>query len=243
MNGKRILAVFAHPDDETFRAGGTLALLNKLGFHVHLLTVTRGEGGTCGNPPLCTADELPLVRSQELRCACRALGLEPPIILSYPDGQLSSIEPAKVLADILEVIDRIQPQSIISFGKDGLSGHPDHIAIGQYALNAFYEHKLIRSFYALAVPKSIAEKLGMKQIYSLPDDRITHTIDVSKVWDAKLNAIRCHQTQIHASPILKMDQANQRMFLAEEHFHMVENRKNTSSKESNNNDILQELAE
>lgn len=66
-----LLAVFAHPDDETFRPGGTLALLACGGFPVHVLTATRGEAGSCGDPPLCTSEELAAVREKELRCAPR----------------------------------------------------------------------------------------------------------------------------------------------------------------------------
>ncbi len=54
-----LLAIFAHPDDETFRPGGTLALLAQRGVKVHVLTLTHGEAGSCGEPPLCTPDELP----------------------------------------------------------------------------------------------------------------------------------------------------------------------------------------
>jgi LmbE family N-acetylglucosaminyl deacetylase len=73
-----LLAVLAHPDDEVFRCGGTLALLVRRGVRVHLLTATRGEAGSCGDPPLCTPEELPALRKRELRCACAALGIEPP---------------------------------------------------------------------------------------------------------------------------------------------------------------------
>ncbi len=243
MKVKSVLAIFAHPDDETFRAGGTLALLASQGFRVHILTATQGEAGSCGTPPLCTAEELPALRERELRCACNVLGLEPPMILNYPDGRLASIEPTKIMADILEAVDLINPQGMFSFGKDGLSGHPDHIAIGQSALKAFHERESIRAFYTLAVPKSIADELGMSQIRALPDDRITHTIDISEVWETKLNAIRCHQTQIHASPILKTDQHKQRLFLGKEHFRLAKIRENADSGDENSIDILQALAE
>jgi len=178
MNTKSVLAVLAHPDDETFRAGGTLALLAAQGHRIQVLTATRGESGSARTPPICTMDELPRVRAQELRCACQALGVEPPIILSYSDGGLSTAYEDVILSHILQTIDRIQPHSMISFGEDGLSGHPDHIAIGQFALSAFYICKRVREFYSLAVPQSIADALGMSQIRAVPDDRITHTIDI-----------------------------------------------------------------
>jgi LmbE family N-acetylglucosaminyl deacetylase len=78
-----LLAVFAHPDDETFRPGGTLALLVRQGAQVVALTFTRGQAGSCGDPPVCTPQELPAVREHELRSACAALNIQPPRLLDY----------------------------------------------------------------------------------------------------------------------------------------------------------------
>ena len=99
-----LLAVFAHPDDETFRCGGTLALLARRGVRVHLLTATRGEVGSCGDPPLCRPEELPAVRERELHCAYAALGIEPPRILDYRDGHLNEVNPEELIAEILGVV-------------------------------------------------------------------------------------------------------------------------------------------
>ena len=70
----KILAFFAHPDDETMLAGGTLALLAHSGSQVHYLSATRGEGGEVGEPPRCKVEELGQVRAEELACAVHALG-------------------------------------------------------------------------------------------------------------------------------------------------------------------------
>ena len=86
-----LLAVFAHPDDETFRPGGTLALLARRGVEVHVLTATRGEAGSCGDPPLCSPEELPAVRESELRCACAALGLTIEGLLSVSLAAMRSV--------------------------------------------------------------------------------------------------------------------------------------------------------
>ena len=118
-----LLAVFAHPDDETFRCGGTLALLARRGVRVHVLAATRGEGGSCGDPPLCRPEELPAVRERELHCACAALGIEPPRILDYRDGHLNEVNPEELIAEILDAVQAIQPQVMVTFGLDRLSGH------------------------------------------------------------------------------------------------------------------------
>jgi len=129
-SGSSLLAVFAHPDDESFRPGGTLALLARRGVSVHVLTATRGGAGSRGDPPLCLPADLPAVREAELRCACKVLNLLPPILLDYQDGELPKADPEQLAEQILEVVKETRPQVMLTFGADGLSGHPDHIAIG-----------------------------------------------------------------------------------------------------------------
>ena len=99
-----LLAVFAHPDDETFRPGGTLALLAQCGVRVELLTFTHGESGSCGDPPLCTSEELPDVRERELRSACAALGLLPPRLLDHTDGHLQEADAKAMMGHILSIM-------------------------------------------------------------------------------------------------------------------------------------------
>ncbi len=213
-----LLAVFAHPDDESFRPGGTLALLARRGVRVVTLTATRGEAGSCGDPPLCSPEELPELRERELRCACTALGIEPPRLLEYHDGHLSEADPEQVIAQILQVVRQVDPHVMLTFGPDGLSGHPDHIAIGRWASEAFHRAENVSALYTVAVPQSLATRLGMPQIRALADSQIAVTVDVSAVWDTKLAAIRCHATQSSSSPILRAPIERQRMFLGTEHF-------------------------
>jgi len=213
-----LLAIFAHPDDEAYRPGGTLALLARRGVRVHLLTATRGESGSCGDPPLCRPDELPVVRERELRCSCAALGIEPPRILDYEDGHLSEADPEEVVAQILGIVDEVRPQVMLTFGPDGLSGHPDHIAIGQCAAEAFRRADEVAALYTVAVPRSLAERLDMKRVHAVPDEAITLSVDVLPVWETKLAAIRCHATQLSSSPMMHAPEERQRLFFGTEHF-------------------------
>lgn len=213
-----LLAVFAHPDDESYRPGGTLALLAQRGVRVQVLTATRGQAGSCGEPPLCTPKELPSVREKELRCACAALGIEPPILLDNQDGYLSEADPETIVAEILTMVDDLCPQVMLTFGPDGISGHPDHIAIGQFASEAYHRATDVNALYTLAVPQSLADALGMAQIHALPDEAITLAIDVSETWEAKMKAIHCHATQLSASPIIRSPLERQRLFLGKEYF-------------------------
>jgi LmbE family N-acetylglucosaminyl deacetylase len=213
-----LLAVFAHPDDETFRPGGTLALLAQRGVRVQVLTATRGGAGSRGDPPICSSEELPAVRESELRSACAALGIEPPILLDYQDGHLAEADPETIVAEILAVVEDVCPQVMLTFGPDGLSGHPDHIAIGEFAAEAYRRSDNISALYTLAVPRSLADALGMAQLHALPDEAITLRVDVSEVWQAKMKAIHCHATQLSSSPITRAPVERQRLFLGREYF-------------------------
>jgi LmbE family N-acetylglucosaminyl deacetylase len=214
----RLLAVFSHPDDETFRPGGTLALLARNGVQVHVLIATRGEAGSCGDPPLCTPADLPGVRERELRCACAALGLQPPRLLGYEDGNLQKVEAEKMIAHILKAVDEIKPQVLLSFGPDGLSGHPDHIVIGRHTLAAFYRAEQVAALYTVAVPQSLAQWLDLRQVHPVPDETIELTVDVSSVWEAKMAAMRCHATQWNSSPMAQASEERRRLFFGREYF-------------------------
>jgi LmbE family N-acetylglucosaminyl deacetylase len=215
---KHLLAVFSHPDDETFRPGGTLALLAQSGVQVHVLTATRGEAGSCGEPPLCTPAELPGVRERELRCACAALGLQPPRLLGYEDGNLQKVEAESMVALILNAVDEIKPQVLLGFGPNGLSGHPDHIAIGRHTLAAFQRAEQVAALYTVAVPRSLAQKLDMRQVHPVSDRAIALTVDVSPVWETKLAAMRCHATQWSSLPMAQASEERRRLFFGGEYF-------------------------
>jgi LmbE family N-acetylglucosaminyl deacetylase len=215
---RTLLAVLAHPDDETFRPGGTLALLSQTGVSVHLLTATHGESGSCGDPPLCNLEDLAVMREQELRCACAALGISPPRLLGYPDGKLQQVQPEALITSILIAIEEFNPEVILSFGPDGLSGHLDHIAIGECTVEAFRRSENVAAMYTFAVPVSLAQRLEMLQVHPVPDNAITLTVDVSSTWEKKIAAMRCHTTQWSSSPMIKASEERQRLFFGREYF-------------------------
>jgi LmbE family N-acetylglucosaminyl deacetylase len=215
---RALLAVFAHPDDETFRPGGTLALLARHGVGVHVLTATRGQAGSRGDPPRCTQEELPAVRERELRCACAALDVEPPRLLDYQDGHLAEVSPEEITEHILAALAEIDPQVVLTFGPDGLSGHADHIAIGRCAALAYARCEDVAAIYALAVPRSLAEQAEMRQVHSVPDEQITLAVDVASAWPAKQAAMACHMTQRSSTPLMGAPEARQRQFFGHEFF-------------------------
>lgn len=225
MPEKRLLAIFAHPDDEVFRCGGTLAMLAQRGVEVHLLTFTSGQAGSCGEPPICRKEELGTVRTAELRCSCRVMGIPSPVILDYEDGRLAEVEAEEGIAVIAAQIKAIQPQILLTWPLDGLSGHPDHAAVSRWTLAAYQQAKQagdahLIALYHLAMPESLANELGLKMLHTLPDRDVTVTVDVQPVWGKKLAAIACHRTQAGESPILQAPLARQVLFLGQEHFQL-----------------------
>ena len=132
----RLLAVLAHPDDESLGVGGTLAKYAAEGIEVFLLTATRGDAGRFrghrpGSPEHPGAEALAAIRETELRAAAAALGVRDVTLLDYRDQVLDRANPGEVIAGIATHIRRIRPDVVVTFGPDGAYGHPDHVAISQ----------------------------------------------------------------------------------------------------------------
>ena len=145
-----LMAVFAHPDDESFGTGGTLARYGAdPDTRVVLVCATRGEAGEISNPELASAERLGEVREQELRCACRTLGVEELYFLDYRDSgmagtaenehprALAQADPNEAVGKIVAHIRRERPDVIVTFDESGGYGHPDHIAIHHFTKAAF----------------------------------------------------------------------------------------------------------
>lgn len=215
----RLLAVFAHPDDETFRCGGTLALLALRGVRVHALCATRGEAGI----PEMAPEQAGGIRQNELGCACRALGIQPPRFLDYRDGTLAQVDEDEAIEQVERAVRELRPQVLLTWPPDGLSGHPDHMAVSRWTSLAFEQAGSLGSdaplaLYYLAVPRSVAEAMGFSSLHSVADEEVSLTVDVGPVWEQKLAAIGCHASQSASSPILAAPPERQRLFLGTEHF-------------------------
>jgi LmbE family N-acetylglucosaminyl deacetylase len=126
-----VLTVWAHPDDETYLAGGMLAGLTDAGHRVVCVTATRGEAAD----PAATAGEraaLAALRSEELEAALSMLGVTEHHWLGYPDGGCADLDPADPVAHLVRLLDDVRPDTVLTFGPDGFTGHPDHIAISTW---------------------------------------------------------------------------------------------------------------
>lgn len=128
--------VYAHPDDESFGNPATIALYASRGIPMHLVTLTRGEAGETNG--VCAPEDLGQVREGELRAACAILGIPRPEIWRYPDGGLNRVNEEEAISRLLGLYEKTAPEVIVTYGDDGLSGHPDHIAASRWATEAFF---------------------------------------------------------------------------------------------------------
>jgi LmbE family N-acetylglucosaminyl deacetylase len=125
----RLLGVFAHPDDETFCAGGTFARYAKDGAEIMVVSATRGEAGQIRDARVATRRTIAAVREGELRTACERLGVAQVRCWDYRDGALAEADLPGLVGRVVEVIREFRPDVVVSFGPDGGYGHPDHVAI------------------------------------------------------------------------------------------------------------------
>src|SRR5690349_21573282 len=137
----RLMAILAHPDDESLGVGGVLSKYSAEGIDVSLLTATRGERGRFhghrpGEPPHPGPDELGRIREGELREAARVLGVGDLALLDYKDQDLDRAPAGEAIALIAGHLRRVRPHVVVTFGPDGAYGHPDHIAISQFTTAA-----------------------------------------------------------------------------------------------------------
>mgnify|MGYP002012493184 CR=1 FL=1 len=131
MNGRSLLAVFAHPDDESLASGGLLARCAEFGAQVFILCITHGEHGpgSTSREMSFGSRELRETRAQELQAAARVLGVASVTLLNYEDGMLPWVNTEALEADILNVVRQVRPDVVVTFDEDGLYWHPDHIAV------------------------------------------------------------------------------------------------------------------
>lgn len=195
-----VLAFFAHPDDETMLAGGTLALLARAGFDVHYLCATRGEGGETGDPPVCTEDELGQTREKELVCAVQNLGGRSLTLLDYtdprvgPDNQLYAYTDnlTFLAGQIAATIKQFAIRAVITHGSNGEYGHPAHKLSHQavrLAIASFGEKAPLLYTVSAAFD-------GHPKPHLANADEPAHLIlDVQPVLFVKIEAALCHRTQ------------------------------------------------
>ena len=130
-----LLGIWAHPDDEAFLSAGLMAAARDAGNRVVCVTATLGEHGTddpSGWPPR----RLRKVRERELTSSLAALGVTEHVLLGLTDGSCAHADRAAVVSQLVGIIDAVAPDTIVTFGPDGMTGHEDHQTVSRWATDA-----------------------------------------------------------------------------------------------------------
>jgi LmbE family N-acetylglucosaminyl deacetylase len=213
----------AHPDDETLALGGMLARYAREGVETAVVTATRGEKGWFGDEASYPGPKaLGELREKELRAATSVLGVKELQILDYVDGELDEADAAEATRHIAAAVRRVRAQVVVTFGHDGIYGHPDHIAICQLATAAVAlaasdaqdlggEPHLTPKLYYRAAPgphlaayESVFGELVMnidgveRRSNGWPDWAITTRLETGGYWEQVWQAVRCHRSQLPA---------------------------------------------
>jgi LmbE family N-acetylglucosaminyl deacetylase len=238
VEGSTVLAIFAHPDDESLACGGTLARLADAGVRTVVMCASRGEAGSISDPALVLDGDLGRTRERELRDAAAVLGVAEVIVMDHPDGDLRWDHVPELHDEIVAAIRRCRPDAVITFAEDGLYWHLDHVGVHERTYTA------VKSFgaeapplYYVTMPNGIMREV-VKAAHAKggapPDSSFwgidpgafgdgakpaTFVVDVRAWAPRKLAALRCHRTQMGSNnPIAWIDEDEARRWLGVEHF-------------------------
>ena len=208
---KHLMCVTAHPDDEAWAFGGSLALYQKRGIETSVICLTRGGAGTFKGPAKSSAEQK-VIRSQEFEAACRILRVTNPDLLDYPDGGLTIVNFIETVADLSKRVRTSRPQVVITFGTEGtVTAHPDHTMVALFTTTACHwagrkdrfpeqlrgdvaPHRVQKLYYVTA-----RETWPERPSVALAP--VTATIDVREQIETKMAAFKAHQSQAPLLPV------------------------------------------
>jgi LmbE family N-acetylglucosaminyl deacetylase len=200
-----ILGVWAHPDDEAYLSAGLMALARQHGNRVVVVTATLGEAGT-DDPAAWPPEELARHRRGELAAALAAVGVHEHQWLGYVDGSCDDIAHDEGVAAVAAVLDAVRPDTIVTFGPEGMTGHPDHRAVSRWTTAAWSATGgPARLWYATLTPEfhdrwgALNDEVGL---WSAGPPPVTAAGDLAAeihldgaVLDRKMAALRAHRSQ------------------------------------------------
>lgn len=213
---QHMLVIGAHPDDESFMAGGTIAKYVKSGWEVDIACATSGELGAHG--PFTNVDGAKLgeIRRKELEKAGIVLGAHSIALFGYDDGSLKGKTPGDIEDKVFKLLLDIVPDVVITYEPGGITNHPDHIALSYAVTFAFQKYAkwvegkevdagLLPKLYYACIPQSVVsyllKKKGLpvlsheKPTRGVPDKSVTTVINIAKSQDDKKRALRAHVSQ------------------------------------------------
>lgn len=192
---KTIVGIFAHPDDEAFGPGGTLATFAKDN-NVYVICATNGESANGREDK-----QLGNLRRKELENSCKILGIKKIYFLSFVDGTLSNNLYHEIAENIKEIVLKLEPDILLTFEPRGVSGHLDHIAISMITNFIFPQIPTAKKLMMYCAPYKRSLLMQGKYFIYYPlgykEKEIDEVIDVSKVWDTKVKAMMQHTSQMN----------------------------------------------
>ncbi|HZQ93541.1 MAG TPA: PIG-L family deacetylase [Candidatus Sulfotelmatobacter sp.] len=216
QTSRTILAVFAHPDDETV-AGPVLARYAREGNKVYLAIATKGEKGANERAGIPAGDALAKARSEEAACACRQLGIEPPVLLGLNDGEMGAISNPlgrniqEVADRVAKLISELHPSAVITWGADGGYGHPDHRLVGDAVTQVMQASKSDAKFYYVGFSPGqteLVDKIWPMKWHPTDPAYLTVRVSFSKAdLAASRRALECHKSQFSPEEVKKLEEA------------------------------------
>jgi LmbE family N-acetylglucosaminyl deacetylase len=203
-----VLGVWAHPDDETYLCAGLMARARDAGDRVVSVSATRGERGT-DDPTAWPPERLGPLRETELAAALAVLGVTEHRFLGHPDGGCDDVDEDAAVAQVRAVIEEVRPDAILTFGPDGITGHPDHQAVSRWTTRAWREvggparllHAVVTVGYATRF-EALHQRIGAFEPgypVVVADERCdVHLLLEGAELDRKLAALRAQASQTAA---------------------------------------------
>ena len=214
--------ITAHPDDETYLASGTIAENNKLGGESILVCATLGEKGKAHLSKPVTQAMLKQIREKELQSVAKLLKVKKLSVLDLKDGQLCNCGKI-LLKDLKTAIQKTKPEVLISFGKDGVTGHLDHIAVGE--ATKLIAQDLDISFVAFVAPPAYVKQVELtkqRRKHGVYKDDLLYPKPNLKIKinpELKLQALMLHASQIsHQDPFHNFPKGCKQQMLNYEYF-------------------------
>lgn len=206
---RSILLVFAHPDDESSGVSGTVKKYTQQGVPVDLIAATRGQKGSRLDVP--EGIDTGTAREAELRAAATVMGIRNIYLLGYMDSEIHRANWDEVVKKIKDIMQYVEPEIVITFGPDGISGHSDHITVGKAATEAFKqlaaEGKGPRKLYYVTIAASALPDADEYGVATRPDEEVTIATDISEYFDTKIQALSAHRSQQDARDLIEMFEA------------------------------------
>lgn len=201
---RAIVCIFAHPDDEAFGPGGTIAKLAKE-HDVYILCATKGQKGKNSTGE---SKKLGEVRAKELIASSRVLGVKKVYFLGFKDGTLNNNLYHSLAGKIEEKLKVLRPELLITFDEKGASGHIDHIVVSMVTCYVFYKLPFVNTLWQHCAKLEYTQQMKDYFIYfprGYKRSEVDKVVDIRDVWNIKLRAIRTHKSQQHdVDRILRM---------------------------------------